>query len=423
MSCDGTEEGCGVKEIGRTTRGYTIFVEPDMSDRDPAFESWVQRARDVGLEQAAELAGAKLKRNGREMIGPCCNCGGVDRLSVAEHKGVWNCRGAEGGNDPIGLVMHCAGVGFVAAVEMLTGEPPPGRASNVDHDAIRRRQAEVSAARARQDAERAAAEARETLTTRQFCERLFGRAMPIAGTHAQAYLEARGLIVLPGWTFDLRFVRSLPYRGYATPEAEQAEHLGDYPTMLAAIRDVDGVLIGVHRTYLDPVDPVKLKPPGDPARNRAKKIVGDVSGGMIRLSPIGRRVGLGEGIETTRSWFVLGGGDGGEVSIAAAVSMGNLCGQPTGTIDHPRPPPSRPKAKIPNGIPDLSKPGVRLPDCVKHVFLIGDGDSDEIWTKQMLLVAGVRFAGEGRTVDIQMADAGKDFNDMLVEELASEHAA
>ena len=352
-----------------------------MSDRDPAFEDWVQRARDVGLEEAAGIAGADLRRAGREWIGPCCLCGGHDRLSISPAKGVWNCRGAEGGNDAISFLQHTMAINFIGACELLTGDKPPRGESSVDHEEVCKRREEAQQKRAARQAE----EAKEQADTLAWCKRKFDAAKPITGTHAAAYLERRGLIVIPNWTFDLRFDPSVTYRGYADAVTKEETDLGRFPAMLAAIRDVRGEMIGLHRTFLDPVEPVKLRPPGDPKRNAAKKVAGEQLHGMIRLSEMRRRLGLGEGIETTRSWFVLGRG-GDDVAIAAAVSLGNLSGSATGTIKHP----ITGKA-IANGEPDMAKPGVILPAEVDEVILIGDGDSDGPATRQRLLTGGRRF--------------------------------
>jgi hypothetical protein len=131
--------------------------------------------------------------------------------------------------------------------------------------------------------------------------------------------------------------------------------------MVAAIRNPGGEIIGLHRTYLDRDAPRKLAPPGDPRRNKAKKVLGEQRGGMIRLSPDGPRLAVGEGIETSRAWFAMGyGGD--DIAIGAAVSLGNLSGGAMGSAEHP----IDPSKRVPNGIPDMDRPGMLLPACVAN---------------------------------------------------------
>jgi hypothetical protein len=67
----------------------------------------------------------KLRRAGRELIGPCPECGGEDRFSINVTKQVFNCRGCGASGDVIALAMLLDHVDFAHACEALTGEPPP----------------------------------------------------------------------------------------------------------------------------------------------------------------------------------------------------------------------------------------------------------------------------------------------------------
>lgn len=370
-----------------------------------AREDWIDRARSVSLVEAARELGAKLKGRG-EMVGPCPRCGGKDRFSINTKKGVWNCRGSEGGGDAISLVMHCEQVPFLAAVERLTGEPPPGEDTKMAAPDVRRERREERREKMldqvheeRADRVRKIASAADVWAERR----------PFFGSHAEAYMLRRFLRLTEEETMDLGFIPRLLYRGYATPEAKHATNLGEFPCMVAAVRDVAGNLIAVHRTYLDPERPAKLVPPGDQEQNKAKKIVGKPTGGLIRLGFIGPVLAIGEGIETTLSWHRLARTNE-DVSLAAAYSLGNIAGGATGTRPHPE----KPGTQIGNGEPDMSDPGVVLPPEVKEVILLGDGDSDPYATKAALMTAGRRWRAEGRSVGIDMADAGDDFNGMLV---------
>src|ERR1700685_3085177 len=97
-----------------------------MSAADEAFEAWRARAADSDILEVAlsDKVGAKLRKRGAEWIGPCPTCEGKDRFAVRPSKQVFNCRGASGGN-VISMVMHACRVDFLAACEIITGEPPP----------------------------------------------------------------------------------------------------------------------------------------------------------------------------------------------------------------------------------------------------------------------------------------------------------
>jgi hypothetical protein len=92
---------------------------------DAAFEDWVDRARVLPVEAGLLGRVVNLKRVGKELVGPCPVCGGRDRFAINTVKQVWNCRGCVRGGRAISLARHVTGCGFLEAVELLTGEPPP----------------------------------------------------------------------------------------------------------------------------------------------------------------------------------------------------------------------------------------------------------------------------------------------------------
>jgi hypothetical protein len=71
--------------------------------------------------------------------------------------------------------------------------------------------------------------------------------------------------------------------------------------MVAAIVDVTGAFIGVHRTYLRPDGSGKadVQP--------AKAMLGRCRGGSVRLAAAGEAVLIGEGIETTLAGMIATG--------------------------------------------------------------------------------------------------------------------
>lgn len=90
------------------------------SDRD----TWIQRAREIPIET---IAPEGLKRQGRQLVGPCPRCDGTDRFAIHLDKGVFNCRGCGAKGDKIELAQLKWGCDFNTAVERLTGEPPAGK--------------------------------------------------------------------------------------------------------------------------------------------------------------------------------------------------------------------------------------------------------------------------------------------------------
>lgn len=378
---------------------------------NPETDEWVDRARAADIVAMAQsLPGAKLKRMGAEWIGPCPACGGTDRFGVNGKDRVFNCRGA-GGGDVIAMVEHTLGMDFLAAVEWINGEPRPGgTAREYDPEIARERRDERRDA----DAIRRAQEAREAEEQRQRVVALWERRQPFQGSHAAAYLKARGIIPLPGMDCDLGFMPALPYHGYEHDDAPNAIELGSFPCMVAAIRNASGAIIGIHRTYLDRQQPRKLIVPGCRTRNKAKKIYGSAGGGLIKLGPVAPTMAIGEGIETTLAWFELSLETmGDDMGAAAAYSLGNMSGGSTDTIPHPQ----NPTRKISNGIPDMSRPGMRLPSEVSYLILLGDGDSDPIATRAALLTGMRRYEAEGIYTSVSCADFGKDWNDVLLEKM------
>jgi hypothetical protein len=385
-----------------------------MSD-DPEIEAWLDEARSTDIVEVATRIGARLKRTGGEWVGPCPRCNGTDRFAVNPVEQVFNCRGAVGG-DVIKMVEHAGNPSgdtpFFEAVEIIVGRPAPRRESQarpVDPEIVRERQEE----RKDQDLARAAAEAVKQDKNADRAARILDECIPLAGTHADAYLKRRGIHVPASMAADLRFHRGLDYRGFGDADADQDMLLGKFPCMVAAIRDIAGAIIGIHRTYLDPEQPAKLTPPGDRGRNKAKKVFGSVMGGAIRLGPITRCMAAGEGIETTLSWYQLGVGPD-DVGIICAVTRGNLCGGATGGLKHPTG-----RGAIPNGVPAPDKPGMALPPEVEELILLGDRDADMVTMNAFLLTGARRHREAGRTVTIHTpeplrGEQKSDWNDVAL---------
>ena len=137
--------------------------------------------------------------------------------------------------------------------------------------------------------------------------RLWRSCRVIDGTHAEAYLRARGLGAcrFPA----LRFHPALAYRDEAGRRR--------LPALVAAVSGPDGALEGVQRTWLDPSRPAKA-PVAHP-----RKALGRIHGHAVRLGALpgaGAVLLAGEGIETVLSLVAAVPG----VHAAAALSAGSL---------------------------------------------------------------------------------------------------
>ena len=398
-----------------------------------SMEQWIARARSADILATAKSLGAHVRRvTAKEWAGPCPLCGGYDRFSVNTQKQVFFCRPTEGG-DVIKLVEHVQGKSFTEAGTYLNGDAPPDNSRN---ETMAQRAARM-AARTRQEAElemrraRADREAAEKdLKDVNVLERMLNQMVPLQGTQAEAYMrEERGLNPDPKLTQDLMFLNALPYWGVKSDRSDKLEWMATLPALCALIRRVDDLIIGVAITYLDPYHPKKYTPEGS-RKNSPKKIRGEKQGGMIRLGPIGAKLAIAEGWENALAWDALRArgrfGDtiaGEEISLAAAVDKGNLCGGSIGR--HPLPDKMDVRGKpvtYPSGIPDMTHPGVILPDEVQEIFLIGDGPKDKgggSLAYQRADLAGSyatgarRFANQGKSVLICQSPENFDWNDVL----------
>lgn len=120
--------------------------------------------------------------------------------------------------------------------------------------------------------------------------RLWAMSRPIAGTLAETYLRQRGIT-------DLRNCGSLrfhPRCWYRSGDAEPAGRV-TWPAVIAAVRDADGRLTGLHRTWLDPSGAGKA-PVSTPRR-----AWGNLLGQGVRFGRPEDIMAAGEGIETMLS--------------------------------------------------------------------------------------------------------------------------
>ncbi|PTC01262.1 hypothetical protein C9975_03000 [Thalassospira xiamenensis] len=138
----------------------------------------------------------------------------------------------------------------------------------------------------------------EIAKNRKVLSRIKSEAVPIVGTHAEAYLRNRGIEADLNPLGDLGFHPNLSYW------VEEKKCFEKYPGMLAMVRDVKGRPVTMHRTFLDREQPTKA--PVSNAKLQFKGI-GDVRGCAIRidnpiLMPDGKKlIGVSEGIENALS--------------------------------------------------------------------------------------------------------------------------
>ena len=136
--------------------------------------------------------------------------------------------------------------------------------------------------------------------------RLWRQCRTIAGTHAEAYLHARGLSRCR--FAALRFHPELRYR--------DGNSVRRFPALVAAVTGNDNAVLGVQRTWLDPRRPAKA------GVATPRKALGRIHGFAVRFGhpADGATLLVGEGIETVLSVVAAVP----EFTAAAALSAGSL---------------------------------------------------------------------------------------------------
>ncbi len=135
----------------------------------------------------------------------------------------------------------------------------------------------------------------------EWARQIWNRCMRAEGSLVEVYLGGRGIdIPIPA---DIRFHPCLRHG----PTGREL------PCMVAAVRDIDGRVVGIHRTFLahDGRGKAKLQNP--------KLSLGPVRSNAVHLVPAGRELLIAEGIETGLAVLQASGRP-----TWAAVSAGNL---------------------------------------------------------------------------------------------------
>lgn len=130
---------------------------------------------------------------------------------------------------------------------------------------------------------------------------VFKKASTLVGSSTAAmYLRTRGLVALT------RFPRAL--RSASLSYFHDGANIGEYPTMVAAVTNVSGLMVALHRTYLD--DSGNKAPVPQP--KKLSRTSGMLTGASIKLDdPIlinGKMtVGVAEGVETALAYSLASG--------------------------------------------------------------------------------------------------------------------
>jgi phage/plasmid primase-like uncharacterized protein len=343
-------------------------------------------ARSADTLAVARSLGAKLKKVGAaEWAGACPACGGKDRFSVNTRKGVFNCRGA-GGGDVIQMVEHLRGCSPIEAAERITNTSRPDRTREETSEERHARQA-MDAQRLsdfqQSEQERQRIEEAKVKRDDEAIAYVREYGVPVLDSaKGKAYFDARGLNPNKRLTKDILFVPELLYYYGARANGDDAiVRLATLPAVVALIRNAQGAVMGYSATYLDPKEPRKFE--GAPG-NSPTKIRGHKQGGMIRLGRVGETMAFSEGYLNALAWSQLGHGPK-DVALGAAIDLGNLA-------------------------------EVNLPEGVRTIIIIADNDSEPAALHAHLLTAVKRFQGQGLEVSIHWPPSGSDWNNALLYE-------
>jgi len=380
----------------------------------------------------------KLQKKGREFVGLCpFHIERTPSFTVVPAKGFYFCFGCGAHGDAIKFYMDLHRVAFLDAISDLAAEaglegaPHQGKPR---HPLAAPPTPNAGAAKKRRESE-AEREARMVEHARE----LWREARPGADTIVETYLaDARriDLDAIGGVPPTLRFHAGL----------KTGRDNGDviYPGMVAPIQDVTGRLIGIHRTFLKADGSGKAEVPMPaPHRFDAKRTLGGVWGGAIRLCPLpsvdkgGDTLAIGEGIETSltvlcdlaRQCLKTGGSP---MPVWCAINLGNIAGagdadaqrrarfHPTKERIDPETGEVLGRMRLPTEMPDMARPGLILPGQVRRLYHLADADSDPWITRALIERATRRRQAEGVEVRNVWPPRGFDFSDLKMRERANE---
>lgn len=411
-------------------------------------EEFIEEARAVTIEEAAERLGLKFTGRRHEHPQPCPVCSGRDTFSFNTEKNKWNCRhGGVGGQDAIGMAAHVLELdvrrraGFLEACAAVTGRKIPADGERETDEERAARHARLEELRLRHYQEMAEREAGQNAFRDRERQRARGIVDAAASLRSSSLCEGRSYLRHRGCGVPdddwLRIAADLPY-WHGTDDRGQPLEIYSGPAMVASFIDVAGVVIGCHITWIDLNAPPKFRPVlRDPKTGEilpTKKMRGTKKGGVIPLAGTleARRWLGGEGIENTLA-FARWEGFRADTFYFAAGDLGNMAGpaDPSSRRAHPtlrktdRHGRERP-VMVPGPVP-LFRAGAEpdamvVPDHVGELVLLGDGDSEPVMTAAAMVRSKARHARPGRLIPVVMPRRGTDFAALLAGHPTSEAA-
>jgi hypothetical protein len=138
----------------------------------------------------------------------------------------------------------------------------------------------------------------------------------------------------------------------------------------------------------------------------SRKCRGSKAGGYIDLGFVEERPGprmfAGEGIETVlaaHTALVRSGRARVGDQFRSGIDMGNLAGKASKLVPHPSAKTSGGRVqRVPGPEPDRESAFMPVPDAIRELVLLGDGDSDPFTTCNALERSRARHERSGRTV-------------------------
>lgn len=170
----------------------------------------------------------------------------------------------------------------------------------IDREKRRERNRQDREERERRDAaNRARKQAERTMSALE----VWNGSIPLAGSHGEAYLIARGVPPVSQWPWSphkvLRFHPELDFERDRTDGVP----VRFFPAIVAKVENSLGGLQAVHQIYLNRATPTKA----DHLYPACKMGRGPEVGGAIRIGGDAGRIGVAEGIETAIGLWVLEG--------------------------------------------------------------------------------------------------------------------
>lgn len=200
--------------------------------------------------------------------GPCPLCGGKDRFRYdnKEGRGSWIC-GQCGAGDGFDLLIKFTGMGFNDVAQRIR-EVVQG----VEPDRSQQKRQQITPEQQR----------RSLIST-------YEQSDPVQrGDAVDRYLRSRGL----GMDVYPIALRTIPQLRHPKGSPKDA-----FPVMVAVVQEPGGRGGQIHRTFI--AKDGTAKAPIEPAR---MFMAGDIpKGSAVRLAPVGKRLGIAEGVETALS--------------------------------------------------------------------------------------------------------------------------